>query len=270
MRRALYRIALVQADPATMQQQIEWAKGKPDEYVAQNWQAESAAFSGQLRKAREFSNGAFESAERRQLKDVAAQIAVGAAARDALLGECRQVSERTAKALGMSRGQLTMVLAATALAACGGFGETQTIIDELVRRFPTDTLINKVSLPLVRARMELRRGNPAQAIQLLETTKPYEGNALFPIAYLHGQAYVDLRRGPDAAAEFQTILDHRGWQATSPLYPLAHVGLARTAALAGDTAKARRAYQDFFALWKDADADIAILQQARREYAELK
>jgi predicted Zn-dependent protease len=104
----------------------------------------------------------------------------------------------------------------------------------------------------------------------LEKTRPYEDYALFQTAYLRGQAYVDLRRGPDAGAEFQKILDHRGWQTSSPFYPLAHVGLARAAALAGDTTKARRAYQDFFALWKDADADIPILQLARREYEKLK
>ena len=109
MHRTLYRIAFVQGDATTMQQQIEWPNGKPDEYVAQNWQAETAAFSGQLRKAKEFSNRAFELAERRDLKDVAAQIAVGAAARDALLGDCSQVKEQTAKALGISQRQLTMV-----------------------------------------------------------------------------------------------------------------------------------------------------------------
>ena len=270
MRRTLYRIAFVQGDAAAMQQQIEWAKGKPDEYVAQNWQAETAAFSGQLRRAREFSSNAFDLAEHRGLNDVAAQIAAGATARDAFLGHCRQVKEQTAKALAISQSQLTMVLAGQALAACGEFGHTQAITAELVRRFPKDTLLHKVSIPLVQARLEMQRGNPALAVQLLEAAGPYEGYALFQIAYLRGQAYLDLRRGPDAAAEFQRILDHKGLQTASAFYPLAHVGLARAAALAGDTTKAGRAYQDFFALWKDADADLPILQQARRESAKLK
>ena len=270
MRRTLYRIAFVQGDAAAMQQQIEWAKGKPDEYVAQNWQAETAAFSGQLRRAREFSGHAFELAEHRDLKDVAAQIAAGATARDAFLGQCRQVKEQIAKALAISRNQLTLVLAGQALAACGELSQTQMMTAELFRRFPKDTLLNKVSIPLVQARMEMQRGNPALAVQLLEAAGPYEGYALFQIAYLRGQAYLDLRRGPDAAAEFQRILDHKGLQTASAFYPLAHVGLARAAALAGDTTKAGRAYQDFFALWKDADADLPILQEARREYAKLK
>jgi eukaryotic-like serine/threonine-protein kinase len=270
MRRILYRIAFVQADATTMKQQIEWMNGKPDEYVAQVWQAETAAFSGQSRKAQEFSNHAFELAERRDLKEVAAQIAAGGAARDALLGGCRQVKEQTAKALGISHSQVTMVNAGNALATCGEFGQTQTIIDELTRLAPKDTVLNKISLPLIQARIELQRGNPAQAIQLLETTRLYEGYALFQIAYLRGQIYLNQQKGADAAAEFQKILDHRGWLPTSPLYSLAHLGLARAALLAGDTARARQAYQDFFALWKDADVDVTILIEAKNEYARLK
>ncbi|PYS56898.1 MAG: hypothetical protein DMF74_27450 [Acidobacteria bacterium] len=270
MRRTLYRIAFVQGDATTMKEQIEWINGKPDEYLAQSWQAETVAFSGQLRKAKEFSNHAFELAAARDLKDVAAQIAAGAAARDALLGDCRLVKEQTAKALGISHRQLTMVPAGNALATCGELSQAQTIIDELVKRFPKDTLLNKVSLPLVQARIELHRGNPAQAIQLLETTRPFEGYALFQIAYFRGQSYLNQQKGADAAAEFQKILDYRNWQTGSPLYPLAQLGLARAAALTGDTTKARKAYQDFFALWKDADPDITILQEARRESEKLK
>jgi predicted Zn-dependent protease len=105
---------------------------------------------------------------------------------------------------------------------------------------------------------------------LLETTRSYEGYTPFQIAYLRGQAYLEQRRGTEAAAEFQKILSNRGSQTTSPLYPLGHVGLARAAASSGDTSRARKAYEDFFAFWKDADPDIPILQEARREYAKLK
>ena len=269
MRRILYRIAFVQGDAKAMQQQIEWLNGKPDEYLAQGWQSETAAFSGQLRRAREFSNRAIESAESRDLKEVAAQIAVGGAGRDAVFGDCDQAKAQTPKALG-SHSPLTMANAANALATCGEFSQTQTIIAELTRRSPKDTVVNKILLPLVQARIELQRGNPAQAIQLLETTRPYEGYALFQTAYLRGQAYLNQQNGAGAAAEFQKILDHRGWQPTSPLYPLAHLGLARAAVLSGDSTKARKAYQDFFALWKDSDPDISVLQEARREYERLK
>lgn len=119
MRRILYRIAFVQSDAATMRQQIEWLNGKPDEYAAQGWQSETAAFAGQLRTAKEFSNRAFELAKRRDLKDVAAQIAVGSAGRDALFADCRQVKEETAKALGITQSQLTIANAGNALATYG-------------------------------------------------------------------------------------------------------------------------------------------------------
>jgi serine/threonine protein kinase/tetratricopeptide (TPR) repeat protein len=270
MRRLLYRIAFVQGDAATMQQQIEWLKGRPDDYLAQGWQSETAAFAGQLRRAQELSNHAFELAERRDPKEVAAQIAVGGATRDAIFGDCTQVKEQTAKALGISQRPPTMANAGNALANCGEFSQAQAIVAELTRRFPKDTVLNKILLPLVQARIELQKGNAAQAIQLLETTRPFEGYALFQIAYLRGQAYLNQQKGAEAATEFQKILDHRGSQPTSPLYPLAQLGLARAAALSGDTAKARKAYQDFFALWKDADPDLPLLQESRREYEKLK
>jgi eukaryotic-like serine/threonine-protein kinase len=270
MRRTLYRIAFVQGDAAAMKQQIDWLSGKPDEYLAQGWQSETAAFAGQLQKSQQFSNGAFESAERRDLKDVARRIAVAAAVRDALFGDCARVKQETSKALDLTRREPTMANAASALAACGGFAEAQSIIAEMGRLSPTDTVLNKILIPLVQARIELQRNNPAQAIQLLETTRPYEGHSLFQIAYLRGQAYLNQQKGAEAAAEFQKILDHRGAQPTSPMFPLAHLGLARAAVLRGDPPKARTAYQDFFALWKDADADISILIEARKEYEKLK
>ncbi|HKO35963.1 MAG TPA: protein kinase [Pyrinomonadaceae bacterium] len=272
MRRTLFRIAFVQHDTATMQQQIDWLSGKPDDYLAQGWQSETAAFLGQLKKSQELSDNALESAERRDQKDVAAQIAVAGAARDALFGDCARLKDQTAKALGLTNRQVTTANAANALSSCpeaSGFIQAQTLIAELTRRSPTDTVLNKILAPLVQARMELHRDNAAQAIQLLETTRPFEGYALFQIAYLRGQAYLKQQKGAEAATEFQKILDHRGSQPTSPIYVVAHLGLARAAVVQSDTVKARKAYQDFFALWKDADANVPVLIEARKEYDKL-
>jgi serine/threonine protein kinase/tetratricopeptide (TPR) repeat protein len=270
MHRILYWIAFIQGDEAGMKQQIEWTNGKPEEYTAQNWQVETAAFSGQLRKAKEFSSRAAELAQRRDLKEVVAQIVAGDAVREALFGDCKQVKERTAKALAITESQPARVSAANALAVCGEFNHMQTIVDELVKRYPKDTLLNNVFLPLIQARAEMNRGNGAQAIRLLEITRSYEGAALFQVAYLRGQAYLSQQKGAEAATEFQKILDHRGSQPVSYFYPLAHLELARGAALAGDTAKARQAYENFFALWKDADADLLVLREAKKEYEKLK
>jgi eukaryotic-like serine/threonine-protein kinase len=270
MHQNLYRIAFVQGDAATMTQEIEWANGKPEEYAAQSWQADSAAFSGQWRKAQGFSESAVELAQRRDLKDVAGQLAAAAAARDAQFGDCGKAKKQAAKALDLSRGQLAVALAANALAICGETGQTKSILDELGKRFPTDTLLNQVRIPLIQANLEMQRGNPAQALQLLETTRSHGTYLLFPIAYLRGQAHLAEHNGAEAAAQFQEILDHRGWSALSYFYPLAQLGLARASVLQGDTEKARQAYQDFFALWKDADADMVLMVEARREFEKPK
>jgi tetratricopeptide (TPR) repeat protein len=125
--------------------------------------------------------------------------------------------------------------------------------------------------------MELNAKNAANAIKLLRLAAPYElgecepfvSGMMYPV-YLRGHAYLLAHQGNEAAAEFQRIIDHRGVVLNFPLGALAHVGLGRAYALQGDTAKARTAYQDFFALWKDADPDIPILKQAKAEYAKLQ
>ncbi len=133
-------------------------------------------------------------------------------------------------------------------------------------------MLNARDLPTIRAAIELQRGNPAEAIELVQSAAPYElgGGGGLAAIYVRGQAYLSAGRGVEAAAEFQKILDHRGVDPLSILSPLARLGLARAHALAGDEAGARRAYQDFLALWKDADPDIPILQEAKAEYAKLQ
>ena len=267
----LYEVSFVQGDTAAMKTQIDWAAGKPDEYMAQNWQAQVAEFSGQLARANQFSDRAVELAQRKpELKEATAQTILSEAERNAAFGNCGSVSQSTAKALGLSQDRLSLISAANAFATCGQAGPAQPIIDELSKRFPDDTLLSAVSLPLMRAQLELSRGNGAQAIQLLETARGYEVYGDFWPQYIRGQAYLKQGNGARAMTEFQTIIDHRGWYPLSPLYPLAHVGLARAAMLSGDAAKARKAYQDFFALWKDADAAIPLLVAARQEYDKLK
>ena len=271
MRARLYDVAFVRGDAAAMKAQIDWAAGMTDEYVAQNWQARAAEFSGQLTRANQFSDRAIELAQRKsELKEAAAQTILQEAERNATFGNCGSVSQSTAKALDLSRDRLSLIFAANAFAACGQAGSAQALIDELSKRLPDDTLLSTVSLPLVRAQLELSRGNGAQAIQLLEPARGYEVYGDFWPQYVRGQAYLKQGSGAQAATEFQTIIDHRGWYPLSPLYPLAHVGLARAAALNRDAAKARKAYQDFFALWKDADATIPLLVAAHQEYDKLK
>jgi predicted Zn-dependent protease len=134
------------------------------------------------------------------------------------------------------------------------------------KRYPKDTVINSIWLPVIRAGAELRRGNAEQAIEQLQESTRYEAAAEFWPQHLRGQAYLKLGRGREAAAEFQKILDHRGYAPLSPLYPLARLGLARAAARTGAAAQSRKACEAFFAAWNEADVDLPILREARREY----
>jgi eukaryotic-like serine/threonine-protein kinase len=271
MHTRLYHIAFVQGDAGAMKAQIDWAADKPDEYVAQNWQAQAAEFSGQLAAANHFSERAIELAHRRtELNEAIAQIILQEAERNATFRNCGSVGPATTKALGLSRDRSSLILAASALAGCTQAGPAQALIDELSKKFPDDTLLSAVSLPLIRAQLELSRGNGAQALQLLEPARKYEVFGDFWPQYLRGQAYLKMGNGPQAASEFKAILDHRGWYPVSPLYPLAQLGTARAAALSGDNANARKSYQDFLALWKDADPTIPILIEARAAYEKLK
>ena len=160
-------------------------------------------------------------------------------------------------------------------ALCGDAGRAESLADEYARRYPKDTLINAVELPILRAAIEMRRNNPSRVIQILQSATRFEGSGAgsstpFWPAYLRGQAYLALRQGAEAATEFQKSLDRRGLSPHEVFFPLAYLGLARAAVLMGDTAKARKAYEDFFRLWKDADPDLPILQEAKREYQKLK
>jgi predicted Zn-dependent protease len=158
---------------------------------------------------------------------------------------------------------------ATALALCGDTNRAQKLIEELAKDFPLDTLLNNVSLPVARAIIEIQHNNPAQAITLLEAASPYDLTGYGPM-YVRGKAYLQAREGAKAAAEYQKILDHRGIDPLSLFYALARLGLGRAYALQGEMTKARTAYQDFLALWKDADPDIPILKQAKEEYEKLR
>jgi tetratricopeptide (TPR) repeat protein len=151
--------------------------------------------------------------------------------------------------------------------------------DVLKSRFPEDTIVQFNYLPSVRGKLALNKGDASGAIESLGGAAPYElgatraidldWTAMFPV-FVRGEAYLAARQGSEAAAEFQKILDHRGLVLNQPIGALAHLGLGRAYVLQGDTVKAKAAYQDFLTLWKDADPDIPVLQQAKAEYMRLQ
>jgi len=161
------------------------------------------------------------------------------------------------------------------MARAGDASGAEALANELGQRFPSDTLLNAVGLPVIRAAAQLDRGNANAALRTLEASRPYdlskgEGATAHYAPYLRGLVYLRLGDGKEAEEEFQKVLDHRGLAASLPQAALAVLGLARARALKGDLPASRMAYQDFLALWKDADSDLPVLQQARAEYARLR
>jgi tetratricopeptide (TPR) repeat protein len=265
----LYRIAFDQGDAAAMQSELEHLRASPGpEFLwLSAWTAEA---NGQLRKDREMTGQVAELFKRQNQRERAADETARNARPDALYGHCELVRKDAASALSIGRTPESLRRTALAFALCGDLGQAQSLAEESARLLPTDTLANTIWLPVIRAAMAIHRGNHAKAIELLQAARRYDRADLFSAHYLRGLAYLGQRSAVEAGAEFQFILDHRGLASYSPFYPLAHLGLARAYVVSGDTEKARKAYEDFFELWKDADADLPILIEAKKEYAALK
>jgi len=274
----IYYWDFLKGDTAGMLQQVAWVAGKPgDEDPLLAAQADTEAYFGRLSKARDFSRRAVDSAIRADSKETAAQWQVNAALREAEFGNTAQARQETSAALTLDPGRDVKVVAALTLARIGDVPKAKVLVDELEKNNPTNTVLRLYWLPTLKAAIEIHNGDSARALTFLEAAAPYElgeqppfqGGTMYP-AYLRGQAYLATHNGPAAAAEFQRIVDHRGIVLNFPLGVLAHLQLGRAYTLAGDTAKARRAYQDFLTLWENADPDIPILKQAKTEYAQLQ
>lgn len=271
----LWVVAYGQNNPAEMQQQLDYAKGKPIESFFLFFQSGALASSGKLGKARDTIRQAVVMARGAGFQEMAGNLAASGALVEAEFENHREARDQADAALAISQSAATKAYAAIVLAMAGDAPKAQPLLDELAKRFPQDTMMNAVLLPTVRAALEVNRGDGAKAVRLLESALPYElgsgPNAanLLP-AYIRGVAYIRAQQGAQAAAEFQKILDHPGVTSGAPIYPLARLGLARAYALSGDKQKSRTAFQDFLALWKDADPDIPIFQQAKAEYAKLQ
>jgi tetratricopeptide (TPR) repeat protein len=261
-------------DSAGALAQEMWAKGTPTEFHFVAEQCDQAAAAGQFQRSRELLGRGLELAQRYKLKAPAALAAANLAYHAALAGDQAQARQQAAVALATSADPISTDKAATALALAGDAAQAQAIVDERVKKFPSDFVLNAITIPLVRAGIEMSqpRGDPGKvagkALEALEAAKPYERENV-NVPYLRGMAFLRAKSGAQAAAEFQKVVDHRTINPFSPVHPLAHLGLARAAALTGDVAGSRKAYQDFLALWKDADPDVPILKEAKIEYAAM-
>jgi eukaryotic-like serine/threonine-protein kinase len=272
-----YLLAFLRSDAPGMAQQLAWAARKPEiEDFFLGVEANTAAYSGRLATAREFSRRAVISAGQTQSPFAAANYQADAALREALLGDSSEVRPRAAAALSGSRSRSVQYEVALALSFGADVTRAKALADDLAKRFPEGTLVQSVWVPTIRAQLALNRKDLSKAMELLQPVAPYElagqPNELTALSsvYVQGSAYLMAQKGSEAAAEFQKILKYRGIVLLSPIGALAHLQLGRAYAMSGDIAKARAAYGDFLSLWKDADPDIPILKQAKAEYERLK
>jgi len=253
-------------------------------------ESETAAYSGQLGKAREFSHRAVVSATRIEEKETVADYEAAEALVEGLFGNATEAKQRAAASMALSNGHDAEYVAALALAFAGdpaALTQSEKLADDLAKRFPQDTLVQSICLPAIHGQIALDRNDAQKSIEFLQAASAYElgypgtdtfSHNLYPL-YVRGGAYLAAHQGEQAAGEFQRILEHRGVAGNEPIAMLAYLGLARAFALQAASAppadstaakaKARTAYQNFLTLWKDADPDIPILKQAKAEYAKL-
>jgi len=275
-----YLIAFYQDDTSEMARKVAAAAGKTgEEDLLLALEADTAAYFGDLGRARQLSRQASNSAKRAGEKEASAAYEATAWLREGLFGNTTKGLEQTRMAMTPSSGRDVYYGFGLASAYGKNVKATQRFVEGFEKGFVEDTDVQFNYLPTLRARLALIHSNPRQAIDSLEIAAPYELGLpsgsfynwpnLYPV-YVRGEAYLAAHRGREAAAEFQKILDHRGIVLNEPIGALAHLQLGRAYAMHGDTTKARAAYQDFLTLWKDADPDIPILIQAKAEYAELK
>jgi DNA-binding winged helix-turn-helix (wHTH) protein/tetratricopeptide (TPR) repeat protein len=279
IRLSLYELAFLQNDPEGMKRQVVWSTDRP---MAEAWmlnlEAGTAAYFGRLRQAHQFSRLATASAERDNTKDSAAEYGSTQAFREALVGNLSESSRQATKGLKLSGNRYVPLRNAMTLVRAHETARALNVADELGKQFPDDTVVQLIWLPMIRAQAALNANDPAKAIEILQRSTPFElGTSrpetfmptLLPV-YLRGEAFLASKRGSEAAVEFHKILDHRGIVKNDLIGALAQLQLGRAYAMQADLLKARAAYQDFFALWKDADPDIPILIAAKVEYAKLK
>jgi serine/threonine protein kinase/tetratricopeptide (TPR) repeat protein len=271
----LYTLAFARGDKAGMQRAMELGKGPSIEPIMFLIEGQGRCALGKLQSARQsFAQGA-RLAQNAGLKELSAGIRLLDASCLAEIGNPALARQVALQGLAISDDRDARVAAAMALARAGDTTRSNKLIEDLAREFPTDTLLGSVWLPVARATNQTRADQAGQAVDTLEASVPYEfggppdGASYWPI-YVRGEAYLHLHNGAKAATEYQKILDHRGIAAASPLYSLARLGLGRAYAQQGDAAKAKEAYQDFFATLKDADPDVHILKEAKAEYAKLQ
>lgn len=264
VRDGLFQIAFVTGNEVESGEQAQWANGQLEEFVMLRRQAEAAAFSGQMQKSRQLFRRSIELAVQADAGELAARFSGEEALNAAVFGLPTVAKARAAESLALHRSLATLRSAAIALALSGELAQAQILADEIAVKYRKATLVQSLWLPVVRSTIEFGKGRLSDAAELLEPTRQYESAAEFWVNYLLGQIYLRQQRSAEAVAEFQKILDHRGWSPMSALYPAGKLALAQSFAISGQHNKAREANREFLELWKKADSDLPVMSAARR------
>jgi len=277
-----YNIAVLKGDRGQLDRTVALAKSKPAvEHAVAHAEALALARSGRLQLARQSSSRAMDLALQERQRESAASYQAARAVWEAVYGNAAEAKKDAMAALALSKGRDVEYAAGLALAFSGDSSRSQPLADDLEKRFPEDTFAKFTYVPVLRALSALERGKPTESVERLQIALPYElavtglnFNHFYlgglHSAYVRGEALLAVHRYPEAAAEFQKILEHRGLVGADPIGALAHLQLGRAFVLSEDKIKAKAAYQGFLTVWKDADPGIPILTQAQTEYAKLQ
>ena len=272
---ARYYAAFLANDFERLGQEASWTGDGQDALLSA--QSDTAAYLGRLARAQGFSQRAVDFAIKSDAKEAAALWQANSALHEVEVGRTVSGGKQAYAALAIAAGPVVKTMAALALARSGNTVKARQLADNLSRDSPNDTMLQNYWLPTIRAAVELANNNPERAVELLRPatafelgqSQPFVLGMMYP-AYLRGQAYLLLRKGEEATAEFQKLIAHRGIIVNYPLASLAYLGMARGYALQGDKAKARAAYSEFLLLWRDSDPDLPLLRQSKKESAALK
>jgi eukaryotic-like serine/threonine-protein kinase len=275
-----FQLAFLRGDNAAMEREFAEARGQESELELTHFKSLALARSGQLQLAGSLARRAIELTQNVRQRERAALFQAAPAVWYAFFGDVAEARRAAGMALDLSTGRDVTYAAAFALALSGELSRSQTLLKDLETRFPQDTTVQISYLPALRGLIALQQGNLAEALQKLEPALSNEyalpGTAfiasfgsLYP-AYVRGQAFLATKRPAEAAVEFEKIISRRGLVMEDPVDAIARLQLARALAASGDTARARGAYEGFLGLWKQADADVPLLKQARAEAARLR
>lgn len=270
----LYQLAFLQSDDAGLADQASWAADRPgDDAVMLYYEADTAAYYGQLNKARDLSRQAIAAAERAQRPERAAVSQAAAGLREALFGNGAEAKRNAGVALKSSNARDVQFLSTLALAMVGDKERAVEFADAMKSRFPQDTVVQFNYVPTIYAQIALFDGDAPRAIEFLRAATPYElglaassnySTYMYPV-YVRGQSYLAARQGSAAAAEFQRILNWPGVVSNEPIGALAYLGLARARAMNNEPAEARTSYNNFLTLWKNADSGFPFLSAVQAE-----